>query len=392
METFLHMYVPGGDINNTNDEGKDFINLLPMLRTKDKALQMIILAIGTAALGKDTNDAHLMRQGKLLYGVALKETAVALRNPDRAKSAAVFAVPRIMTIFEIFFGADAHSTTQARGWLSHADGELALIVSRGPEVYAESDETHTLFINARYRPLLSAVHNRKATVFNEERWKTLPWKGRIKTPNDALIDVFCGIPELLEYVDKIALAVDNEQRRERLRMKTLVKCWALHFQLETWLTNNPTEVYCPPTTDSLAPILFPNLEIACLTIRYWTIAMLLYGALDKAAGVPLTSSSTTHPDRPHPRQFARWIARSASYFFQDRFGITGATAISFPLGNALFWMKDNVAVDREYCGMIMKSWNDPNLSSAIRDFLTSIRNNTMARTGQRVAPRLEEVL
>jgi hypothetical protein len=46
-----------------------------------------------------------------------------------------------MALFEIFFGADANSSKQAQSWLSHAEGEIALIVARGPKAFIE-DPAH----------------------------------------------------------------------------------------------------------------------------------------------------------------------------------------------------------------------------------------------------------
>lgn len=377
------MYIPHGDIRSTNTEGKDFVDMLPLLSIRDEALQMAVLAIGTAALGKTTNNEDLIRQGKLLYGKALRETAVAIRNPTRARSEAVFAIPRVMTLFEILFGAEPNSGTQAKSWLSHAEGETAMIVSRGPEAYSESDTAHLLFINARIRPLIAAIRRRKATVLNQKRWKTLPWRGRVKSPNDTLLDVLSGVPEMLEAVDKLACISASEERTEGLRIETVAKCWTLHFQLDAWFAANQTEVYTPTISNSTTPIFFPDLDTAILTVRYWVTAVLLYSALDTASGIdPLTDTSVSHPDRPHPRYFARLITRSVTYFFQEQYGVTGATQISFPLGNALFYMKKNPTVDREYMDMVKSAWNDPMLPSAIRDFLASMKHRIGVATNK----------
>lgn len=381
IEAFLHLYVPRGDFRATNNEGKEFIDILPMLSIRDEALQMAVLAIGTAALGKATGDIAVSQQGRTFYGKALKETAVALRNPTRAKSEAVFAVPRVMALFEILFGAEANTGTQAKSWLSHAEGETAMILSRGPEVYSQNNEAHLLFVNARYRPLIAAVRTRKATVLDEERWKTLPWKGRAKTPNDTLLDILCGVPEMLEAVDRLNCSTVDERQKEGLRIQTIAKCWTLHLELQTWLAANPTVFYTPTMIDSMAPIAFPKLEIACLTIRYWVTAMLLYSSLDIASGIqPSTDTYISHPDRPHPRKFARLICRSVSYFFRKEYGVTGATAISFPLGNALFYMQRNPGVDKEYRDMVIQGWSDTMLPGAIRDFLVSMKQSDKVPT------------
>lgn len=376
LETFIYLYMPGGDLKSTNAQGKDFVDILPMLCIRDRALQTALLAIGTAALARAEDDPVLIRQSRALYGQALHETAVALRNPKRVKSEAVFAIPRVMALFEILFGADGSTTSQANSWLSHAQGELALIVSWGPEAYAKSDEAHLLFTNARFRPLIAAVRTRKASVLNEKRWKTLSWKGRVKSPDDRLIDILCAVPGILEAVDKVGSDEFKESWRQVLRTETLAKCWALHFKLEAWAETYANEIYSPAEINTTTPIYFPHIEIAWLTSRYWVTALLLYGAFDVLSGIsPQIDTTLTRPGRPHPRSFARMIARSVSYFFQKEYGITGATAISFPLGNALLYMGKHMAVDKAYFGMVLQAWDDPLLPSAIRDFLNSMKRS-----------------
>lgn len=376
LDAFIQMYIPRGHHRTTNGERKELVDILPILAVRDEALQLAILAIGTAALGKSSNDEGLTRQGKAFYGKALTETAVALRNPARARTEPMLMVPRIMALFEILFCADPSSPIQANSWLSHAMGEVILITSISPGAYAETDIAHTLFVNARFRILISAIRTRKASILDKEEWKTLPWTNRIKTSNDVLIDVFCGTTELLEAVELLDTQVLGSERTERLRAHTIARAWTLHLQLQDWLATNPSEIYTPPLTDSFSPITFPNLDLACQTLRYWVISLLVYSCLDIVVGIkPDSDCDITHPNRPHPRMFARLIARSVSYFFEEQHGITGATTISFPLGMTLFYMKRNSAVDGRYMGMIMKAWNDPLLPSAIRDFLESLKQS-----------------
>ncbi|KAI8932761.1 hypothetical protein NX059_010251 [Plenodomus lindquistii] len=381
LDAFISMYIPHGQYRASNADSQGFVDVLPILIIRDKALQMAVLAIGTAALGRTTEDPNLNHQARDLYGKALTETAVALRDPNRAKGEAMMLVPRTMALFEILFGADK-SVDQASSWLSHAIGEMALITSRGPASFSKDDAARSLFINARFRLLISAVRTRKATILNAPEWKTLPWGDSPKTANDTLCDIFCGVPELMEAMELIVTGTLSPKREERLRTAIITKAWALHLQLQDWVETNRSEIYSPEIVDGMVPLTFPSLEIACQTVRYWVIALLIYSNLDFAANVPETPTSwtTSHPDRPHPRMYARLLARSASYLFQERHGIMGATAMSFPLGMTLFYMSRNRAADGPYLGMIMKAWNDPNLPSAIRDFLASLKQ------GQKMPP------
>jgi hypothetical protein len=374
VEAFLKMFNPKGVLRIQGTDAGEFVNILPLLSIRDEALQTAVLAVGITQIGTTTGDEVLTRQGRILYGKALKETAVALRNPTRANSESLLVVPRVMALFNLLFGADAETHSQAKSWLSHAEGEMAIVFSRGPEAFSKNDTIHSLFINARLRLLIPAVRGRKATILNNEEWKVLPWKGRTKTSEDVLIDIFCGIPELLEAVDKLSFSSMSEERREGLQVYTVAKCWTLHFQLQTWADTEANEAYTPEVNDATTPIPFPDIDTAATAVRYWLTALFLYSSLDIALGIdPTTDFDLTHADRPHPRPFARMIVRAVGYFFQDHLGIPGVTAIWLPLGNALFHMNRNRAADIKYIMVMMESWRKPNLPSMMADFLTSFR-------------------
>jgi hypothetical protein len=275
-----------------------------------------------------------------------------------------------MGLYEILFGAEANSSKQAQSWLSHAEGEVAMIVARGPEAYID-DPAHSIFIYARIRPLIAAARMRKRSVLNEARWKTIPWTRRVKTAHDSLIDIFAEIPEVLENVDRFGCLSPDTLQDKVKDLETSAKCWTLHIQLQEWLTVHEHEIHTPVTTTA-TPIMFPNFDVACLTVRYWVMALQLYSTLDTASRIPPTDTTLAHTDRPHPRQFARLIARAAPYFFQEEFGIEGPTTFSFPLGNALLYMRRDPELDAEYSLLVRKTWNNPTLPRAIKSFLDSM--------------------
>jgi hypothetical protein len=276
-----------------------------------------------------------------------------------------------MALFEIFFGAEADSSKQAQSWLSHAEGEIALIVARGPKAFVE-DPAHSIFVNARHRPLIASSRVRKRSVLNETRWKTIPWRGRDKSPNDHLLDIWAAIPEILEDVDRFGVLNPDTPEGRAQDLETAAKCWTLHIKLQAWLIAYEHEIHTPVTTTA-TPITFSSFEVACLTIRYWVISLLLYSSLDTATRIPISDTALTHPDRPHPRQFARLIARSAPYFFREEFGIGGPATVSFPLGNALLFFRREPVLDADFLWLIKKTWGNPNLPSAIKSFLDSLR-------------------
>lgn len=372
IAAFLEMYIPAGIAHAQNVYAKELATLLPLMNLRDEALQAATLAVGITQLGTTTENKALTRHGRILYGKALKETAVALQNPSRASSESLLAVPRVMALFDMLFSVDPNSYNQAKSWLSHAEGELAMILSRGPEAFASDEIAHTLFTSARGRLLWPAIRDRKPTILNTEAWMTLPWKGRTKTSEDLLMDIFCGIPELLEATDRLQYEPMDDMERETLRMHTLSKCWTLHFLLADWTQANT--VYTPEITCSSTKVTFLDIDVGCITVRYWLVALFLYFCFDIASGIDVSMDySLTRPDRPHPRPFARMIVCSMEFFLQEQFGITGLMAIWFPLGNTLFYMNRNRDADEEYILEVMKLWNRPKLPSLMREFLKSFR-------------------
>ncbi|KAI2480279.1 hypothetical protein Ptr902_08460 [Pyrenophora tritici-repentis] len=388
MATFLRIYNPQGVVRATNADAREFVSMLPLLSSRNQALQMAALAVGITQLGVTTDNEALTHQGRTLYGRALRETAVALRNPTRVASESMLVVPRVMALFDLMFGAEPESASQAKSWLSHVEGELAMIVNRGPEAFSKSDAAHAIFVHARYRLLWPAFRSRTSTILNNKEWKTLPWKGRTKSSNDHLLDILCDIPELLEAVDKLQFEPMKEADREGLQVYTLSRCWTLHFQLQEWVDTEANAIYIPKIIDTSTPITFPNIDIACITVRHWLASLFLYSALDIASGIdPTTDTLLSHPDRPHPRPFARMIIKSVGYFLQEKFGITGVMAMVMPLGNALLYMNRNREPDEGYIMEIMDLWYQPNMPSTLREFLQSFRQTVDIRTSRAIPTR-----
>jgi hypothetical protein len=366
-----------------------FSSILATLSLREEALRQTILAVGLVTLGKSSEDQALIRKGQSLYGEALQEMGVALRDPERRKSEALLATTRLLGLYEILHGTDQKNLTQARNWMSHAQGELALIVGRGPEAYT-TDSAHLLFTVARYstvgRPssysllfvltgakAIAGVRSRKPSVLNEERWKTIPWRGRIKPARDTILDILLEIPEILsdlDYIDSLPL---DDDCFDDLRLKATAKCWTSHGHLDAWFKENAHKVH---TTDIEAPVPidFANLGVAMLSLSYWATATLLYQSLDRVLRFSTDDNLAPYINRPHGRHFARLIVRSVAWLFRKDNGVTGATGISFPLGVAMMYLRQSDVPDPEYTELVFSVWNDPEWPSSIKVFLKSMAN------------------
>ena len=149
MEAVFGLFTAQQDAGGALQLGNQFSKLLATLSMREEALRHMVFAIGLITLGKGSNDQVVLRKGRTMYGKALKELGVSLQNPGQRTIEALLTTTRLMSLYEILCGADGENSTQARNWMSHAQGELALIVSRGPEAFT-TDTAHLTFTLARY--------------------------------------------------------------------------------------------------------------------------------------------------------------------------------------------------------------------------------------------------
>ena len=165
VEATFNMFLSHKDAGGALQLVDRFSSILAMLSMREEALSKTILAVGLTTLGKGPNDQALLRQGQALYGKALQELGLALKNPKRRNSEALLATTGLMGLYEILYPADEQSLTQARNWMSHAQGQLALIIERGPEAYT-TDVAHHLFSLARYNTASLSTHQLRFILAN----------------------------------------------------------------------------------------------------------------------------------------------------------------------------------------------------------------------------------
>ena len=210
-------------------------------------------------------------------------------------------------------------------------------------------------------------------MLNEEQWKTIPWRGRVKPASDTIIDILLELPEILTELDCLDHMSLDDERFDDLRLRTTAKCWAVHCNLNAWFAKSSQEVYTP-VIEAPAPLEFPNLSVALLSLRYWATATILYQCLDRSLRYSVNDALPPYLNRPHGRPFARLIVRSVPWLFKKDNGITGPSAMSFPLGVALMYLRQSDVPDPEYTKLVSTIWNDPAWPSSIKDFLRSMGN------------------
>jgi hypothetical protein len=150
MEAVFDLFPAHQDAGGALQLVNQFSKLLATLSMREEALRQTIFAVGLVTLGKGSSDQVVVRKGRMLYGKALQELGVSLQNPHRRTIEALLATTRLMGLYEMLYGAEGESISpQARNWMSHAQGEAALIVSRGPEAFT-TGTAHLMFTLARF--------------------------------------------------------------------------------------------------------------------------------------------------------------------------------------------------------------------------------------------------
>ena len=136
-------------------------SLLTDMSSGKGAFHEMTSAIGLVTMGKGANDEAMLFMGRQTYGKALKELGRSLQIPCQQSVEVSLATVRLMGVYEMLCGADdgarisvdgqiwiLHSP-QAQNWIAHVQGELALILTHGPEAFT-TDAAHRMFTLARY--------------------------------------------------------------------------------------------------------------------------------------------------------------------------------------------------------------------------------------------------
>lgn len=379
LEVFFSMYLPRSEHDDRDHliRPSDFTDVLSRAYAHDEALKLAAIALGTSMLGKMQGEEEWVRQGRKLYGQALKETRKAFLDQERVNSDALLLVPRIAAIFEMLFGADVDPTMQAQSWRSHAQGELAIIKTRGPH-RLQDDLAHQIFVGGRLPPIIAAIRARKASILNSAEWLAIPWGKHPKTLYDSLIDILVPIPEVLEDIDNLDPSTTDEND-EYARASIAIKCRKLETQLQSWATTHDQNL-TSPDTEKPTEMIFRDISTATLTILFWTASIYIYGTL--AVVSPRKTSASSQASlltSTDALLYARRIARVVPYFLNMSRGIWGSITIAFPMGTALLCLiHSGQEKNREYLKMACSASSNSILPSAIQDFLNSMRRDTAA--------------
>ncbi len=141
------------------------------LYLQEPILRQALIALALANVGKRDDKQWLRDAGLRIYGKALRRMRAAVLNPWQVDCDGILVTTKIMSLIEVAlplpplllsscgFGSNEASQmfhgdnrqdklAQARAWLGHVKGEIALFVGRGPKGCA-SGVSHRMFRDAR---------------------------------------------------------------------------------------------------------------------------------------------------------------------------------------------------------------------------------------------------
>jgi hypothetical protein len=159
LAEFLYNYVPDmdkvawGRASTAKDE-RSWLMLLPEVADVTTALEMSILALSSAKLGRLNDNMQLVIESRKLYGHSLRELQKALWDPKLMYKDETLAACLMLMMYEIMeCPADSR-----KGWITHSNGCLRLIQVRGPEAH-KSGFGHQLFLSCRWNAVCRSISN-----------------------------------------------------------------------------------------------------------------------------------------------------------------------------------------------------------------------------------------
>ncbi|KAL8835740.1 MAG: hypothetical protein Q9176_006749 [Flavoplaca citrina] len=155
VSAFFDLYFPANELLLPESATvalnfSNWITVVQRLDLEDAALKPALLAFCLARIGVGHNDQALSEQAIRLYGTALKEMNLALRNGSRIHTDETIAAGKLMAHYEMFHGSTTPKLkTRGSNWKAHTEGVIKLIQVRGPLGF-DSENARLLFIDNNY--------------------------------------------------------------------------------------------------------------------------------------------------------------------------------------------------------------------------------------------------
>ncbi|KAL8996794.1 MAG: hypothetical protein Q9169_003763 [Polycauliona sp. 2 TL-2023] len=371
----------------------NWITVVQKLDLEDAVLRPALLAFCLARIGVGHDDKNVSEQAIQLYGTALKEMNLAIRDGKRLYTNEVLAAGKLMAQYEMFHGSTRPELkTRGTNWKAHTEGVTKLIQVRGPRGLG-GENARLLFTDSRCsaKQIITAIVNRKPNFFATDSWRTLPFDDKPKDVSDELHDIMATLPILLKEFDLIQACQDNEVAHQRC-LRLFHQCRATDHMLRNWVEDLgsrlpsplPSVIRTPPEQDCTAEQDCFSFEmkdhmLAITLALYWTTCMILHGLIDMLRSSGIANIPTRLPEHIDAHRSATSVSRSIGYFIRPEMGIWGVQLISFPLGAAFMYFLTsndfNAGEERERLQASIETMSQMGLS--IGTFLTSLQAASM---------------
>ncbi|KAI8946406.1 hypothetical protein F4801DRAFT_64146 [Xylaria longipes] len=371
ISIFLMKYLPEGRCLTANGLGpsRDWIEIAHELHTSDKAIQLSLLSLGLFAAGQSQYAIQS-------YCLALRNLQTTLSVPVRAQNDSTLATCQLLSLFEIFHGADENLLLQGRKWRTHLSGLLAFIQARSPSAY-QSGVSHQLFADGRYPLLIAAIKERRRFPLNTLEWRTTPWEKEPKSCMDKLFDIMADLCEILASTDEMRCC-DDPVQKANLHAEVLRACQDLEESLQSWLKEaGPLTVFRDSNGIAINPTSPSDIILAHMTVLYWTIYIVLYSTLISIHGPQLSEVSADIDPAPYIRS----VANALPYFWSRGAGMCGANLAASPWGLCLhiiygspYSYPEETALLEEFA--MQQSFMQQNGAFAVLQFLDSLQRST----------------
>ncbi|KAL7924336.1 hypothetical protein ACQKWADRAFT_319442 [Trichoderma austrokoningii] len=151
------------------------------------------LAIIYGCMAKELKAKTLLAKSQTLYAEALYRARVLIEQSDKMALARLVPAVLMMGMYE-WSVKDGSGNT-------HIDGLNQILEYCGPE-YFEQESLISTYRSCRVMHICWGVRNRRRSFFEAPIWACVPWKRRLNTTEDTLLNILIGIPGLLEDMDR----------------------------------------------------------------------------------------------------------------------------------------------------------------------------------------------
>ncbi|PTU23858.1 hypothetical protein P175DRAFT_0527312 [Aspergillus ochraceoroseus IBT 24754] len=370
LDLFWNLYLPNGVALSpevTQPTLGGWIGTIQEIYSTEEVLRKALLAMSLAAVGKHDGSQFLKEEGMELYAGALQGMAVALKNPKRALSDGMLTAIRIFSLYESMHGNnDASGLAQARSWVVHNSGDVALLMARTPHSFT-TGHAHRLFADGRLHLTLSALRTRKRTFLAEPAWMAIPWSQQEKSPRDHLIDILIDITPVFEDMD-IMKSCEHMQQKEALRQQLIARYLDLQQRLVDWNTRFAPDF--EPTGECPEVILPSKLAAAHLSTLLWSTQLVVAININLLLHTSENSLVAMDLDR-----LCGNIVKTIPFFCHPSVGLFRVHLTTYPLSVALQYICDVGAGRMVAERRLLVDCLDNPACVGMRQFITSMNDN-----------------